>query len=156
MKGKNDAYDTLGLDKDASKREIKLAYLKLAKQIHPDVNKDDPNANEKFLEVRNAYDSLMDQNVETTMDRRSRSANKPTTARDFDHIFSELDEIFDSFFHEFKSRDQRRESTNLHRPKTHVDLRKHSGRNRNVKSESIFSSFDTEFSKLIKRFFNDF
>jgi DnaJ-domain-containing protein 1 len=43
-KGKKDLYETLGLQKEASKDDIKRAYYRLAKKYHPDQNKDDPNA----------------------------------------------------------------------------------------------------------------
>ncbi|KIM11585.1 MAG: cobalamin ABC transporter permease [Sulfuricurvum sp. PC08-66] len=52
-------YDTLGLASDASAEEIKKAYRKLARQYHPDVNKD-PKAEEKFKEINAAYEVLSD------------------------------------------------------------------------------------------------
>lgn len=54
---KRDYYDVLGLSKEASKEEIKKAYRKLARQYHPDVNKED-NASEKFKEAKEAYEIL--------------------------------------------------------------------------------------------------
>ncbi|MDN4525447.1 molecular chaperone DnaJ [Fictibacillus fluitans] len=56
---KRDYYEVLGLDKNASTDEIKKAYRKMTKQYHPDVNKE-PDAAEKFKEVREAYDTLKD------------------------------------------------------------------------------------------------
>jgi len=55
---KRDYYEVLGVDKNAPADEIKKAYRKLARQYHPDVNKDDPNAAEKFKEVSEAYEVL--------------------------------------------------------------------------------------------------
>ncbi|HET6872885.1 MAG TPA: molecular chaperone DnaJ, partial [Sporolactobacillaceae bacterium] len=55
---KRDFYDVLGVDRSASKEEIKKAYRKLARQYHPDVNKDDPQAEDKFKEVKEAYETL--------------------------------------------------------------------------------------------------
>lgn len=55
-----DYYKTLGVNKNASEKEIKSAYRKLARQYHPDVNKDDSNAEEKFKEVNEAYEVLSD------------------------------------------------------------------------------------------------
>ena len=52
-------YEILELEKDASEQEIKLAYRRLAKKYHPDLNKDDPNAKDKFIEIKNAYDTLI-------------------------------------------------------------------------------------------------
>jgi molecular chaperone DnaJ len=57
---KRDYYEVLGVPKDSSKEDIKKAYFKLAKQYHPDTNKDDKNAAEKFAEISNAYESLGD------------------------------------------------------------------------------------------------
>jgi molecular chaperone DnaJ len=57
---KRDFYDVLGVDRQASKEEIKKAYRKLARQYHPDVNKDDPQAEDKFKEVKEAYETLSD------------------------------------------------------------------------------------------------
>jgi len=55
-----DYYEILGIDKYASDTEIKLAYRKLAKKYHPDLNKTDPKAKEKFIELKEAYDILID------------------------------------------------------------------------------------------------
>ncbi len=55
-----DYYAVLGVSRDASKDDIKKAYFKLAKQYHPDTNKEDKNAAEKFAEVSNAYEVLSD------------------------------------------------------------------------------------------------
>ena len=48
---KRDYYDVLGVSKDADEQEIKKAYRKLARQYHPDVNKED-DAEEKFIEIK--------------------------------------------------------------------------------------------------------
>ena len=53
---KRDYYDVLGVSKQASLDEIKKAYRQLAKKYHPDVSKE-PNAEEKFKEVQEAYDT---------------------------------------------------------------------------------------------------
>ena len=56
---KRDHYDVLGVSKSASQSDIKKAYYKLAKTLHPDVNKDE-GATEKFAELQDAYDTLSD------------------------------------------------------------------------------------------------
>ena len=53
-----DLYDILGVSKSASDTDIKSAYRKLARKYHPDLNKDDKSAAEKFKEVSGAYEVL--------------------------------------------------------------------------------------------------
>ena len=55
---KRDYYDVLGLDRSAKKEEIKKAYRKLALKYHPDKNKGDKGAEEKFKEASEAYHVL--------------------------------------------------------------------------------------------------
>ena len=57
---KRDYYDVLGINKNASKQEMKSAYRKLAKKYHPDMNKDNPEAERIFKEVTEAYNVLSD------------------------------------------------------------------------------------------------
>ena len=65
--GKN-YYDTLGVDRKASEQDIKKAYKRMALKFHPDKNKD-PGAEEKFKEIAEAYDVLIDAEKRATFDR---------------------------------------------------------------------------------------
>ena len=60
MAEKRDFYEVLGVSKDASADDIKKAYRKLARKYHPDLNKDNPEAAEKFKECSEAYSVLSD------------------------------------------------------------------------------------------------
>ena len=64
-----DPYQTLGVARGASEADIKKAYRKLAKELHPDRNKDNPKASEKFSQVTNAYDLLNDKDKRARFDR---------------------------------------------------------------------------------------
>ena len=62
-------YDVLGVAKDATEKEIRQAYRRLARQYHPDVNKNDPTAEDRFKEVNEAYGVLSDEDSRKKYDR---------------------------------------------------------------------------------------
>ncbi|HSJ77368.1 MAG TPA: DnaJ C-terminal domain-containing protein [Erythrobacter sp.] len=64
-----DPYITLGVARTASEADIKSAYRKLAKELHPDRNKDNPKASEKFSDATRAYDLLSDKAKRAQFDR---------------------------------------------------------------------------------------
>ena len=64
-----DPYSTLGVARTASEKDIKSAYRKLAKELHPDRNRDNPNAAERFSKVTQAYDLLSDKDKRAQFDR---------------------------------------------------------------------------------------
>ena len=74
MAEKRDYYEVLGVDRQASASDIKKAYRKLAIQFHPDKNPDDPEAEEKFKELGEAYDVLGDEEKRAAYDRYGHSA----------------------------------------------------------------------------------
>ena len=64
-----DPYSILGVPRGASEKDIKSAYRKLAKELHPDRNADNPKATERFSEVTRAYDLLSDKDKRARFDR---------------------------------------------------------------------------------------
>jgi len=64
-----DPYATLGVSRSASESDIKSAYRKLAKELHPDRNRDKPDASERFSQVTHAYDLLSDKGKRAQFDR---------------------------------------------------------------------------------------
>jgi curved DNA-binding protein CbpA len=64
-----DPYATLGVQRGANEKDIKSAYRKLAKELHPDRNKDNPKAAERFSDVTKAYDLLSDKDKRARFDR---------------------------------------------------------------------------------------
>ena len=68
MAGK-DYYNILGVNRNATEREIKQAYRKLARQHHPDVNPGDKSAEEKFKQINEAYEVLSDKEKRRKYDK---------------------------------------------------------------------------------------
>ena len=101
MAEKRDYYEVLGVERDADQRTIKRAFLKKAREVHPDVS-DDPDAEAKFKEVNEAYSVLSDEQKRANYDRFG-SADGPGMGSgyvDFSDIFGGMgmDDIFSSFF----------------------------------------------------------
>lgn len=71
---KRDYYEVLGVSKTATQDELKKAYRKLARKYHPDLNKDNPEAEEKFKECNEAYDVLSDEQKRAQYDQFGHAA----------------------------------------------------------------------------------
>ena len=102
--GKRDYYEVLGVPKTASANEIKAAYRRLAKKYHPDLNPNNKKeAEEKFREVSEAYEVLMDTQKRSLYDQYGHEGLSQTfregnfTWDQFTH-FSDLEDIFRDFF----------------------------------------------------------
>lgn len=112
MAEKRDYYDVLGVNKKASKDEIKSAYRKLAKQYHPD-NKETGNE-AKFKEIQEAYDVLYDDQKRSAYDQFGHAAFEqaggnpganPFQGGGFSGFGADLGDIFNSFFGGGRRRD---------------------------------------------------
>jgi molecular chaperone DnaJ len=104
---KRDYYEVLGLQKNASKDDIKKAYRKLAIQYHPDKNPGNKEAEEKFKEATEAYEILSDDQKKSAYDQfgfagvegmAGNAQDFSAAFRGFEDIFGDFSGIFDSFF----------------------------------------------------------
>src|ERR1044071_5689880 len=95
---KRDYYEVLGVERGAPDEEVKRAYRKLAVKFHPDKNPDDPNAEEKFKELGEAYDVLMDPDKRAAYDRFGHAAFAPGGAGFGRGVFHDPFEIFREVF----------------------------------------------------------
>lgn len=122
---KRDYYEVLGVSRDASEQEIKKAYRRMAKKYHPDVSSE-PDAEEKFKEVQEAYEVLSDADKRAAYDRFGH-AGVNGTAGGFDGGFSgfggfeDVSDIFDQFFGGFGFGGNRR--SQRHGPRKGEDIR---------------------------------
>src|SRR5919201_3851180 len=95
---KRDPYEVLDVGRDADEAQVKKAFRRLARELHPDVNKDDPDAEERFKEAAEAYEILSDQERRAIYDRygfdglESRGYQPTATA------FGSFADIFEAFF----------------------------------------------------------
>lgn len=102
MAEKRDFYEVLGVNKSASKDEIKKAYRKLALKYHPDRNPDNPEAEAKFKEASEAAEILLDDNKRGNYDRFGHAGVEGQAGAGFNSdIFSEFGDIFGDIFGDF-------------------------------------------------------
>jgi molecular chaperone DnaJ len=93
-----DPYEVLGVERDASVQQIKKAFRQLARELHPDVNAHDPDAEEKFKEAAGAYEILSDSERRATYDRYGHDGLRSGGyVPNFDG-FGSIGDLFDAFF----------------------------------------------------------
>lgn len=101
MTTKRDYYEILGLGRDAGAGEVKKAYRQKALQFHPDRNREDPDAEEKFKEASEAYEVLSDPQKRQIYDQFGHAGLEGRGFHGFDRmedIFSSFGDIFEEFF----------------------------------------------------------
>jgi molecular chaperone DnaJ len=95
---KRDCYEVLGVPRDADERSIKKAFRALARELHPDVNRHDPEAEEKFKEAAEAYEILSDTERRATYDRYGHEGLSSSGFSSNFQGFGSFGDIFDAFF----------------------------------------------------------
>jgi molecular chaperone DnaJ len=95
---RRDPYEVLGVARDADEQEIKKAFRGLARELHPDVNSHDPEAEEKFKEAAEAYEILSDSERRAVYDRFGFEGLDSRGFASASHGFGSFADIFDAFF----------------------------------------------------------
>jgi molecular chaperone DnaJ len=95
---RRDPYEVLGVARNAKEREIKTTFRRLARELHPDVNSHDPEAEEKFKEAAEAYEILSNPERRATYDRYGYEGLDSRGFASQAHGFGSFADIFDAFF----------------------------------------------------------
>src|SRR5580704_8119605 len=93
-----DPYEVLGIGRDASEQEIKKAFRQLARELHPDVNAHDPQAEDKFKEAAEAYEILSDSERRATYDRYGHDGLRSGGYAPNFEGFGSINDLFNAFF----------------------------------------------------------
>jgi molecular chaperone DnaJ len=93
-----DYYEILGIARDADDTAVKKAFRRLARELHPDVNRHDPEAEEKFKECAEAYEVLSDPDKRATYDRYGHEGLRSGGYAPNFEGFGSVADIFDAFF----------------------------------------------------------
>jgi DnaJ-class molecular chaperone len=93
-----DYYEILGVGRDANKAEVKTAFRRLARELHPDVNDHDPEAEEKFKAAAEAYEVLSDPERRRTYDAYGHEGLRGAGAGAGQAGFGSVEDIFQAFF----------------------------------------------------------
>ena len=95
---RRDPYEVLGVARGADEAEVKKAFRRLARELHPDVNSHDPEAEEKFKEAAEAYEVLSDSERRAIYDRYGFEGLDSRGFASTAHGFGSFADIFDAFF----------------------------------------------------------
>ena len=95
---RRDAYEVLGVSRNADEREIKRSFRKLARELHPDVNRHDHDAEERFKEAADAYEILSDPDRRQVYDRYGHEGLSSQGREPGFGGFGSVADIFDAFF----------------------------------------------------------
>src|SRR5215216_7768682 len=95
---KRDYYEVLGVERGAGDGDIKKAFRRLARELHPDVNRHDPDAEEKFKEAAEAYEILSDAERRATYDRFGHDGLRSGGFAPNFEGFGSISDLFDAFF----------------------------------------------------------
>src|SRR5881409_2184320 len=93
-----DPYQVLGVARDADENTIKKAFRRLARELHPDVNRHDPDAEDKFKEAAEAYEILSDPERRATYDRYGHEGLRSGGLGPDFSAFGSITDLFDAFF----------------------------------------------------------
>jgi len=138
-----DYYKILNVERDASSKDIKDSFRRLAKQYHPDVNKNNPKANEIFKEINEANSILSDETKRADYDKKmfakeeSRDTNKPNEGRAYRQKDMTMEDFVNtsSYFEDFFGFNPNSES------------KEYKIKDKNVKPMSTKDAFDAIFVK---------
>jgi molecular chaperone DnaJ len=95
---KRDYYEVLGVDRGAGDGEIKRSFRRLARELHPDVNRHDPEAEEKFKEAAEAYEVLSDPDRRRTYDAFGHEGLRSGGWAPRTHAFGSFEDVLSAFF----------------------------------------------------------
>src|SRR5579859_2248243 len=98
MSATRDYYEVLGVPRGADEAAIKKAFRRLARELHPDVNSHDPDAEEKFKEAAEAYEVLSDPERRATYDRYGHEGLRSGGYAPNFEAFGSISDILDAFF----------------------------------------------------------
>jgi len=93
-----DPYEVLGVPREAGESDIKKAFRRMARELHPDVNSHDPDAEDKFKEAAEAYEILSDADRRATYDRHGHEGLRSGGYSSNFEGFSSVSDIFEAFF----------------------------------------------------------